>query len=332
MTGSAPAPAPPPARKPRRRMRALAALAATLLIATLPVLALIRYANAPGPLSGPPRTIEIAHGAGLRAIARHLERERIIAAPWLFTALAFGRGAEGDLKAGEYEFSAGVTPLQVIRTLEAGRPKAHFVTLKEGWTVAEMAEVIGGLGIVSKERLLALARDPAFAQIQGVPQGTLEGYCFPDTYALSRPMTEEAILKLLVSHFRKVFEEERRAAGPEAAAGLSDHDIVTLASIVEKETGVPEERPLIAAVFLNRIRKGMLLQSDPTVIYGIPDFDGNLTRRHLETRTPYNTYTESGLPPGPIANPGKAALHAVLNPADVDYLYFVSRNDGSHHF
>ena len=246
-------------------------------------------------------------------------------------ALAFARGTEGSLKAGEYEFGEGITPWQVIETLEAGRPMAHYVTLNEGWTVAEMAEAIGNLGIVSPDRLIALARDPDFTRSLGILQETLEGYCFPDTYALTRQMTEEAVLALLVSRFREVYGTVSEAEGG-SASKLDDHAIVTLASIVEKETGNPKERPLIAGVFLNRLKRGMLLQSDPTVIYGIPDFDGNLTRKHLKTPTPFNTYTEPGLPPGPIGNPGRAALQAVLNPAQEEYLYFVSRNDGSHHF
>ena len=313
------------------RPRAILVLAALLALALLPALAIYRYAHAPGPLSAPRRGLEISRGSGLKAIARSLEEQRVIDRPWLFMTLAFVRGTEGSLKAGEYAFEEGVTPWQVIEILEAGRPMAHYVTLNEGWTIDEMAEAIGKLGIVSPNRLIALARDPAFARSLGILQTTLEGYCFPDTYALTRQMTEEAVLALLVSRFREVYAAAREAAGG-SATNLKDHAIVTLASIVEKETGAPEERGLIAAVFLNRLKRGMLLQSDPTVIYGIPDFDGNLTRKQLKAPTPYNTYTEPGLPPGPIANPGRAALLAVLNPGLDDYLYFVSRNDGSHHF
>lgn len=331
MTENADRPTPPPVAPPGRRSRAILVLGALAALSLLPALVIYRFAHSPGPLSGPPRVLEISPGSGLKAIARHLEDQHVIKRPWLFMALAFARGTEGSLKAGEYEFEEGITPWQVIETLAAGRPMAHYVTLNEGWTIAEMAEVIGNLGIVSPDRLIALARDPDFTRSLGIRQTTLEGYCFPDTYALTRQMTEEAILALLVSRFREVYAAVRGAGGGPASI-LDDHEIVTLASIVEKETGAPEERALIAAVFLNRLKRRMLLQSDPTVIYGIPEFDGNLTRIQLKTPTPYNTYTEPGLPPGPIANPGRAALLAVLNPAPEDYLYFVSRNDGSHHF
>ncbi len=331
MTETASRPTPPPVAPPGGRSGAIFVLVALAVLALLSALTIYHYAHSPGPLSGLPRVLEISRGSGLKAIARHLEDQRVIDRPWLFMALAFARGTEGSLKAGEYEFEEGITPWQVIETLETGRPMAHYVTLNEGWTIAEMAEAIGNLGIVSPHRLIALARDPDFTRSLGILQKTLEGYCFPDTYALTRQMTEEAVLALLVSRFREVYAAVRETGGG-SAGNLDVHAIVTLASIVEKETGAPEERALIAAVFLNRLKRRMLLQSDPTVIYGIPDFDGNLTRKQLETPTPYNTYTEPGLPPGPIANPGRAALLAVLNPASEDYLYFVSRKDGSHHF
>jgi UPF0755 protein len=164
----------------------------------------------------------------------------------------------------------------------------------------------------------------------GVEGPTLEGYLFPDTYRFAKGLPAESIVRTMVDRFRAVYEDVRRAS---PATSLSMHEIVTLASIVEKETAVPEERPLIAAVFLNRMRRGMRLETDPTVIYGISDFDGNLRRVHLEDESnPYNTYRIPGLPPGPIASPGREALQAVLAPADSPYLFFVSRNDGTHVF
>jgi UPF0755 protein len=322
---------PPGFRSPRSRWTTVLLLVA-LGALVLPLLLLARFATSPGPLSAPPRIVVIHPGEGLRAIARSLHKEDVIASELGFVALALIDGAESRLQAGEYEFREAETPWRIIERLKSGDVIRYQVTLVEGWTVARMAKAIGDLGIASPDRLLALARDAAFARSLGLPQGTLEGYCFPDTYTLTRDLSPRAIWKLLVSRFRQVYAEERASAAGIEGLALTDHQIVTLASIVEKETGLPEERPLIAAVFLNRLKRGMRLQSDPTVIYGLPGFDGNLTRADLETPTPYNTYTRDGLPPGPIANPGRASLHAVLNAAPVDYLYFVSRNDGSHQF
>jgi UPF0755 protein len=321
----------PGVRSPRSRW-ATALLLVALGALVLPFLLLARFATSPGPLSGPPRTVVIHAGAGLRMIARSLREEDVIASELGFVALALVNRAESRLRAGEYEFTEAETPWRVLERLKSGDVIRYKVTLVEGWTVTRISKAIGSLGIASPDRLLTLARDAAFARSLGLPRETLEGYCFPDTYALTGDLSPRAIWNLLVSRFREVYAEERASAAALEGLTLTDHEIVTLASIVEKETGLPEERPLIAAVFLNRLKRGMRLQSDPTVIYGLSGFDGNLTRAHLEMPTPYNTYTGDGLPPGPIANPGRASLHAVLNAAPVDYLYFVSRNDGSHQF
>jgi UPF0755 protein len=220
----------------------------------------------------------------------------------------------------------------VLSRLERGEAKRYRVTLPEGWTFAQMAKEIGRTGIASADHLLALARDRAFVTSLGLRGETLEGWCFPDTYAFTKGTPPEAVWRALVERARRVLAEERAKAPAGSDPGLEDGEVVTLASIVEKETGRADERPLIAAVFLNRLRRGIPLGSDPTVIYGIAGFNGNLTREDLETPTPWNTYLRPGLTPGPIANPGRDALRAVLAAPSVDYLYFVSRNDGSHQF
>jgi UPF0755 protein len=203
------------------------------------------------------------------------------------------------------------------------------VTFPEGTTMEGVTERLSAAGVTDGQAFLALARDRDFLGTLGIPGPTAEGFLFPETYLFASSSTPADVMKVMTNQFRKVLAELE----VEAPLGKRDLlDTVTLASIVEKETSMPEERPLVAAVFLNRLRKGYRLQSDPTVIYGLENFDGNITRRDLETDTPYNTYLIRGLPPGPIANPGRGALWAVLNPAQVDYLYFVSRNDGSHHF
>jgi UPF0755 protein len=193
-----------------------------------------------------------------------------------------------------------------------------------------MAELLESLNLARFDQFMATASDPAFVQEFAIPASTLEGYLFPDTYLLARNLPVENILRSFVERFQQHFgPSQEEEAGK---LGFNRHQVVILASVVERETAVPEERPLIAGVFLNRLRKRIRLQSDPTVIYGLKDFDGNLTRVHLQTDTPYNTYTRRGLPAGPICNPGAASIEAVLNPASTTYLYFVAKKDGTHHF
>ena len=323
-------PSPPP--RASRIRKWLPGLAVLLILIVLPPFLLHRFISTPGPVAGAPRTVEIAGGAGLRAIAFALETAGVISDARLFAAYAALRGAGRKLRAGEYEFPPGATPREVISKLERGETKRHFVTLPEGWTFAQMAEAIAKAGIAPAGGLIALARNPSFVKSLGMPGATLEGWCFPDTYAFTRATRPEMVWRTLVQRARSVLAEERRRATASSDPGLDDGEIVTLASIVEKETGRADERPLIAAVFLNRLRRGIPLGSDPTVIYGMSSFDGNIRRVDLETPSPYNTYLRPGLPPGPIANPGREALRAVLAAPAVDYLYFVSRNDGSHQF
>lgn len=234
------------------------------------------------------------------------------------------------LQAGEYLFTSGQTPYQILRTLATGATVRWSVTIPEGTNIYQLADILAEGGWGERDHFLELARDPQILAKHGVEGASLEGYLFPDTYQLLRGHNPREIIELMLERGRQV----RQKLGDlhENPLGLSPHQVLTLASIVEKETAVPEERPLIAQVFLNRLRQRMRLQTDPTVIYGLRDFNGNLTRKDLETPTPYNTYLINGLPPGPIANPGRAAIAAVLQPASESYLYFVSKNDGTHYF
>jgi UPF0755 protein len=205
----------------------------------------------------------------------------------------------------------------------------HPVTIPEGFTRDQIADVLAAKGLADKKRFLELTEDKALLRQYGISGPSLEGYLFPDTYHFSRGTPTLAVLDTMVKRFRQAvapFMEKTQGTG------MKFEDVVTLASIVEKETGRPEERPLIASVFLNRLRLGMRLESDPTVIYGMENFDGDLKKKDLTEKTPYNTYIIYGLTPGPIANPGLESIKAVIDPARTDYLYFVSRNDGSHHF
>ncbi len=214
--------------------------------------------------------------------------------------------------------------------MEKGWVRLHRLTIPEGLSILQIAALVQTSGLARAEDLVARALDPAYARLQQIPANTLEGYLFPETYFFPKTIGVEGILAAMLQRFRLNFplEWEHRAA----EMGLTVHEVVTLASIIEKETAEPSERPLISSVFHNRLKRGMRLETDPTVIYGIPNFDGNLTRAHLETPGPYNTYLIKGLPPGPIANPGRKAIEAALFPSDTDYLFFVSKNNGRHHF
>ncbi len=290
----------------------------------------VRFLSTPAGSGSEPRVVEILPGRPFPAVARDLEAAGVVRDGRLLALYARVTGAAARIKAGEYEFTQDLTPRQVLTRLVRGEIRQHRITIPEGFTVREIAELLAAERLTDPGELVEAAEDPAVARALGVPADRLEGYLAPDTYRFVRGLAPTAILKAMVARYRA----NVTPAMVEAAErqGLTEHQLVTLASIVEKETGRPEERPLIAAVFRNRLRKGIPLQSDPTVIYGIKDFDGNLRKADLLRWTPYNTYRIRGLPPGPIANPGLAAIEATLRPANVDYLYFVSRNDGTHHF
>ncbi|MBW2621489.1 MAG: endolytic transglycosylase MltG [Deltaproteobacteria bacterium] len=301
-----------------------------LLLASL-TLAWQRVALLLSPLSteSKQQIITIPLGASLMEIGRILEEKKIIRSATVFRYLVKYNGVGKELRAGEHLLSAGMSAKEVVDSLVKGQMKMYRLTVPEGMTMAEMARLIEAKKLAKADRMTALFQDEAFIRALGITAGTLEGCLFPETYYFVANTRAEDIAKAMVRRFFKVWAPYEKLAGE---SGMTRHEIVTLASIVEKETGARSERPLIAAVFLNRLKRKMPLQSDPTVIYGLQDFDGNLTRSHLETYTPYNTYQFTGLPPGPIANPGEASLKAVLEPAEVKYLYFVSKNDGTHHF
>lgn len=277
-----------------------------------------------------PVIVEFELGAGFRNIANGLNEKGLLRDKRAFVLLARLRGSTKSVHAGEYEFSASMSAARILEKLEKGLVVKHPVTIPEGYNVREIAELLENAGLSDKGRFLTKASDKAFISTLGIDAHSVEGYLFPDTYYLTKGMTEEAIIIHMLSRFREVFTDnmKTRAKG----VGFSLNGIVTLASIVEKETGTASERPRIAGVFLNRLKKGIMLQSDPTVIYGIKNFNGNITKKDLLTDTPYNTYRRKGLTPGPIANPGVDSIRAVLYPEDSQYLYFVSKNDGTHYF
>ena len=277
--------------------------------------------------------IEVDRGKGPPSISRQLEAMQIVRNAKIFLYYGKFRGSWAKIKAGEYELSPSMTPAQIFDIFASGVSVARPFLVREGENMFEVAEKIQAKGFGPKERFLKLARDPAFIAKLGLdpPPKTLEGYLFPDTYLLQRKMTQEEILRAMVKRFEAAWtaDDEQKAK----ALGLTRDQVITLASIVEKETGAPEERAIIAGVFHNRLAKKMKLQSDPTTIYGIwSHYRGNLHKSDLLESTPYNTYTVAALPAGPISNPGIEAIHATLNPAVHHYLYFVSKNDGTHTF
>jgi UPF0755 protein len=226
-----------------------------------------------------------------------------------------------------------MTPLEVIAKIARGDVFVITLTFPEGLSVAEMASIVESHGLDSATAFAAAASDPAAIRTLDPSARTLEGYLFPETYRLGRKTDASRLVQLMVERVTQVITPELR--GEAEKVGLSIHQLVTLASLVEKETARAEERPIVAAVYLNRFRIGMLLQCDPTVVYALQavgKYSGKLHHDDLAYDSPYNTYRYAGLPPGPIAAPGKASLEATVHPADVDYLYFVSRNDGSHEF
>lgn len=266
----------------------------------------------------------------LAGIDRLLVENGVIPPGRRFYYLARISGLSQRLQAGEYIFSPGQTPYQILRLLATGATVRWSVTIPEGTNIYQLADILAAGGWGERDLFLRLMRDKELLSRYGVGAKSLEGYLFPDTYQLLRGQDQREIIGLMVERGRQVRQELGDLR--DNSLGLSPHQVLTLASIVEKETAVPEERPLIARVFMNRLRLNMRLQTDPTVIYGLTNFNGNITRKDLEKPTPYNTYLINGLPPGPIANPGRASIAAVLHPASASYLYFVSKNDGTHHF
>lgn len=273
----------------------------------------------------------VSPGSSLSNIAAGLEDRGVIANDGYFIALARLKQSAARIQAGEYLFGERpATPTTVLDRLVTGDVRLERLTIPEGFALTEIADLVEARELGSAGRLLDLAHDSDFIESLGLEVDSLEGYLFPETYTFARGTTEKQLLRAMVGQMKRHMTTELLSKGE--ALDLDRHELLTLASIIQKEAGTDEEMPRISSVFHNRLERGMRLQADPTVIYGVEDFDGNLTRRHLEDITPYNTYRLSGLPPGPIASPGDEALQAAANPADTDALYFVSRGDGSHVF
>ena len=289
------------------------------------------YVATPGPPSSAGEVIvDIPSGSSVRDIAGILAEAGVIREDIRFLVLAQLSGKAKKLQAGEFRIGTGMVPGEVLSSLASAKPVQHIITIPEGYNLKEIADMLGARGWIEPENFLSLARDSDFLGKLGLAGlDTVEGYLFPDTYYLTKNMIGSGeIISLMVKRFHEVWQSLVQETGDNV-----DRDAtITLASIVEKETGDPAERARIAGVFVNRLKLGMKLQSDPTVIYGVEGFAGAITKQQLRQKTPYNTYVVSGLPRGPICNPGEAAIRAVLFPEQSKYLYFVSKNDGTHVF
>ncbi len=272
----------------------------------------------------------IPKGSTFPEIERILTEKGALRYPLAFRILVVGTMTGTRLQHGEYALPAPPSAIELWGKLVNGDVVKYQVTIPGGFTIYDIAATLGSLELANPEAFLAAATSPSLAGRMGIPGLTLEGFLFPDTYIMVKNMPPEEIIRIMVRRFRRMFTPDMEQKAAEE--GFPLNQIVTIASIIEKETGLDEEKPLVSAVIRNRLSLGMPLQMDPTVIYGLRQFGGNLTRKDLRTPHPYNTYRNPGLPPGPIANPGLSSLIAAVEPADTDYLYFVSRNDGSHQF
>lgn len=305
-------------------------IAALIVLGMLAAGWVLYFANTPVHLPQSPYEFTLKHGSSLRTIARQFSAEGLIPEPWSFIALAKSFGKEGEIKAGNYQLDREITPFQLLQKITKGDVSQSEIAFIEGWNFSQMRKALDEHPAIRHDT--TGLSDKELLNLLGAQEESAEGLFFPDTYYFSNGMSDLSMLK----RGYQVMGQRLTEAWQERSPNLpysTPYEALIMASIVEKETGRSGERPMIAAVFINRLRIGMRLQTDPTVIYGLGEtFDGNLHKRDLTTDNAYNTYTRSGLPPGPIAMPGWASIHAALHPDATSALYFVSRGDGTHQF
>jgi len=321
----------------RRTARTVFVLAPAVLLAGLAAAALRLWHVYITPVPGPAGREKIVHvvekGSGVRRVADRLARAGVVRSPWPFV---FGykvsfRGR--SVKAGEYEFTFPLAPRDALRVLVEGRVRLYLLTVPEGLTGPEVGDVLARHDFLGDGGFAAAFRNAALIADWDPAARDLEGYLFPDSYNVPRGTSTADLVAAMVAEFRRVNDEGRRRRAAELR--MSVREVVTLASLIEEETALPEERPRVAAVFHNRLRLGMKLDCDPTIIYAMKRdgaYRGRLLKKDLDYPSPYNTYLRGGLPPGPICSPGLTSLDAALHPAADDALYFVARGDGSHVF
>ncbi|NMC73274.1 MAG: endolytic transglycosylase MltG [Geobacteraceae bacterium] len=302
----------------------------TGLLLLLPFLFYHHFLRSPRGKGNVVKVVDFSSGSSMKKISEELARARIISSSSLFAIYARLENADVKAKAGTYRFSDAMTPRQILSMLEAGDVYELRFSVPEGYSIYQIAEMLDSRGIFTKESFLRQCFNPHILAELGIQAKSVEGFLCPSTYTI-RPGTDEStLIREMVNRFHSTY---KRTFGERARIrGLRQYEIVTLASMIEKEAVAAEEKPLIASVFHNRLKLKMPLQSDPTSIYGIRAFAGRITKRDILRDTPYNTYRIKGLPPGPIGNPSMDAIKAVLNPARTRYLYFVAKMDGTHHF
>lgn len=315
----------------RRKLLLVVYIVVPLLAAAASYMAMREFFTTPfNPADTTAALFEVLPEENLKAIAQKLEEDGFIRNHITVTLLAKLQKKDKLVMAGEYEFSPAMTPQQILDAMVEGKMILRKVTVKEGLTVKEIGPLLETAGISSKTDFDSALADPSLLTTLNIPASSFEGYLFPETYRFQRSTAARKIIEKMRSELDKHWDPAWNARLIELE--MTRHQILTLASIIEKESGNAEEQPLISSVFHNRLAKGMRLQADPTVIYGITNFDGNITKEHLQTATPYNTYVIQGLPPGPIANPGRSAIQAALYPKESSFLFFVGNGKGKHIF
>jgi UPF0755 protein len=300
--------------------RALGALALAMVVIV---------AGCRGPGSGQARVV-VPKGSTLRVAADSLARAGVIQNATAFRFYAMLTNRDRSIRAGTYLFKRGISWGEVLTDLQGGRGLEHSITIPEGWSLSQIEPQLARVLGVPLDSVQAATRDTALLHLLDIPTPTLEGYLFPDTYMFPDGTTPRAAVRVMVSRFQQVWRPEWDVQLQRLA--MSRHDVMALAAIVEKEARLPEERPVIAAVYMNRVKAGMLLQADPTVQYALGRHVARVFYKDLEVDSPYNTYRHKGLPPGPIASPGRPSIVAALFPANVPYTFFVAHPDGHHEF
>ena len=308
--------------------RSVAQSVRRLIFAAVAIVALVMLACR-GSGTGQVRVI-VPRGATLRVAAESLAKAGVVQNATAFRLYGMLRGSDRSIRAGTYVFKRGVSWGEVLDDLRGGKGLEHAITIPEGWSLIQIVPQLARVLEVPVDSVQAAVRDTALLHALDVPTPTLEGYLFPDTYVFTDGTTARTAIRVMVERFQRVWQPEWNDRVQ--ALAMSRHDVMALASIVEKEARLPEERPVIAAVYLNRLKKGMLLQADPTVQYALGKHVARVYYKDLAVESPYNTYKHTGLPPGPIASPGKPSIVAALNPANVPYTYFVAYPDGHHEF
>lgn len=323
-----------PAKSFRERLQSRLILFFSGMVATgiVFIVILYNYGNTPSSSNVAERVVEIKPGMTLRQVSNFLAERELLDEPNAFVLYTYFQGKQNQIQAGEYRFSPSMPPWKILDSLTSGTAILYTVTIPEGYRITEIAELLEKKGLANKEKFITETHNKELMEALQIPSdSSLEGYLYPETYKFSKGAGAAKIVHTLVNTFKKRVQKPELMQQVKAGK-LTFHEIITLASLIEKETGLGSERKRISSVFHNRLSRKMRLQTDPTVIYAMVNFNGNIRKKDLSIDSPYNTYKHFGLPPGPIASPGLDSIRAAMEPDRSDFLYFVSRKDGSHQF